>query len=193
MRAILDADMRTDALIARFVAHVTGSVRTPEWADRIPVSVRDGPPDAGGYCAWSIRRSDAIDWLPSFERRLRHRLPPSFRSLVARYIFPSFEVAGLQLLGNTGEDVDDELVRKPIRGFDLPAVLLARGYVQFARQDSGACGLVCFATGAKAHNNEHRMMIVDHEHALRFSRVRILDEVAPSFRRFVERILEGAS
>jgi hypothetical protein len=35
--------------------------------------------------------------------------------------------------------------------------------------------------------------MVDHEDALQFSRIRIMAEVAPSFRRFVERILEGAS
>jgi hypothetical protein len=37
------------------------------------------------------------------------------------------------------------------------------------------------------------MVMVDHEDAIQFSRIRILEEVAPSFRRFVERILAGAS
>lgn len=161
--------MRNDALIDRFVAHV----------------------NASALCAWSIRRSDTIDWLPSFEQRLPRRLPPSFRSLVARHVFPSFAVAGVQLLGNTGEAVDDELVRKPFRGFDLSAVLLARGYIRFARLETGARDPVCFDTGSKGHNNEYRMVVLDHEAELQSSRIRILDEVAPSFRRFVERVLEG--
>ena len=73
MRAILHADMRDDALIDRFVAHV----------------------NASGLCEEPIRRSDAIDWLPAFEERLPRRLPPtsskmalaphSFRS-VARHL-----------------------------------------------------------------------------------------------------------
>jgi hypothetical protein len=123
---------------------------------------------------------------------LPRRLPPSFRSLVGRYVFPAFPVGRLQLFGNTGADVDEELAREPFRDPVLSAVL-ARGYVQFARPETGAYDPVCFVTGAKAHNNEYRMVIVDHEDALQFSRIRIMAEVAPSFRRFVERILEGAS
>jgi hypothetical protein len=80
-------------------------------------------------------------------------------------------------------------------GVSMRAILhaMACGYVQFARPETGAYDPVCFVTGAKAHNNEYRKVMVDHEDALQFSRIRIMAEVAPSFRRFVERILEGAS
>jgi hypothetical protein len=83
-------------------------------------------------------------------------------------------------------------VREPFRDRSLAALLLARGYVQFARPDTGTFDPVCFATGERAHNREYRMVVLDHEDALRFSRIRILDGVAPSFRRFVERVLAGA-
>jgi hypothetical protein len=171
MRAILHADMRDDALIDRFVAHV----------------------NASGLCEEPIRRSDAIDWLPAFEERLPRRLPPTFRSLVGRYVFPSFPVGGVQLSGNTGEDLDDELVRQPFRDRDVSTGLLARGYVQLGRPDTGSFDPVCFATGEKARNREHRIVIVDHEDVLLYARIRIVEEIAPSFRRFVERILAGAS
>jgi hypothetical protein len=35
-------------------------------------------------------------------------------------------------------------------------------------------------------------VVLDHEDAIQFGRIRIVAELAPSFRRFVERVLEGA-
>src|ERR1700731_559492 len=86
-------DRRVDA----FVAAVNSSLREPLPAEEIPGPCKLSQSDLPDWFDWRIVRSPSADWLPDLERRLPFRLPPTFRSLIARYLFPSFEVGPLTM------------------------------------------------------------------------------------------------
>ena len=73
-----------DRLIDRFVEQVNGSPRERLSPNDVPSALRIGAPDTHGDYDWQIVRSDAIDWVDPYEKKLPSRLPPAFRSVVTR-------------------------------------------------------------------------------------------------------------
>lgn len=105
--------MNHDSLIDAFVAHINSTPREPLSEDTLPftksVHVGDAPDGAFGfgYWDWNIKRRDDIDWIDKLNTRLPRRFPPSFYSLVSRYIFPRFDFGGLHFFANTPEAIEE--------------------------------------------------------------------------------------
>jgi hypothetical protein len=178
-----------DQLIDRFVSKVNGAVRQRIREEDLPVQLREGGARFGLYYSWNIQRFAHINWIEPLEERLPARLPPSYRSLVTRFIFPAFEVPPLILLGNTGHTLYNEMSYLIVRDKVLTKSLLSHGYVQFARRSSGDYDPVCFDFTRRDAAGECPVVQIDHELALRDGRPPSHD-LAPSFGALIEDFLK---
>jgi hypothetical protein len=122
--------------------------------------------------------------LSDFQARLPRRLPQSFSSLLSRYSFPAFDVAGITLFAwDSAANSYTEDASAP-RG-SLSEVLIPAGFVQIGRPSTGLFDAVCFDLNGRAQNREQRIVLADHEEILCNRRIRVR-ELWPSFIRLIE-------
>jgi hypothetical protein len=129
-------------------------------------------------------------WIEVLESKLQSRLPTSFRSLVTRYAFASFDIGPLRVFGNTGLDEEDDLNVAIFRDPTMAQALLKNGYIQFARPDTGSYDPICFDAKKSAANREFAIVRLDHEQILCNDRIKVVEKVADSFFRFAQRVLQ---
>ena len=178
-----------DALVDRFVRLINRTVRQRIREEDIPVQLRQGGARFGLYHSWKIQRFDATHWIKTLEKKLPARLPPSYRSLVSRYVYPAFEVPPLVLLGNTGHTLYSEMSYVIFRERWLSDSMIGSGFVQFARPNSGDHDPVCFDFNRPDGEGEYPVVQLSYQQALVLKKPRILREIAPSFAVFLERYI----
>jgi len=137
------------------------------------------------WCDWEIKGIKEAPWLSNVEAKLPSRLPPLFLSLLSRYIFLLFDAGPLTFFANTGEDIYDEFSLAVFRDEVLSEQMLAAGYLHFARLDTGSYDPICFDTNNPSGNGDYRIVQIDHEEILINDRVKVVKQIAPSFRQFV--------
>jgi len=120
-------------------------------------------------------------WLDSFERGLPSRLPPSYRSLVLRYRFPSFDQSGVTLWGNVDGKTRDDFVVASIMDPVLSSVTRRSGFLQIGRPASGSYDLICFDLRSRSKTGEAEIVRLDHEEILIKNAIRIVTKTAGSF------------
>ncbi len=193
------AKIPVDELIDRFVAQVNRSKRERKFGNDLPVWLRVGPPDSENYpdekaqFNWQIRKAERTEWIEALEARLPFPFPPSFRSLVRRYVYPDFTVGALWLLANTGEPLFREMSDAIVRDKHLNKILRQHGYQQFARPETGDYDPICFDTRRKLKGGEYPIVRVDHEAIACHGRIGKVREIAPSFLAFVAEIMAKAT
>lgn len=138
-----------------------------------------------------IRDEDNTARLESLEGKLPNRLPQSFGSLLSRYSFPAFDVAGISLFG--WERASTAYIEEAAAAQDsLSELLIPAGYVQIGQPDTGSYDAICFDLNQKCQNRECRIVQVDHEEILCNWRVRVSGELWPSFTKLVEGVISSA-
>jgi hypothetical protein len=172
-----------DVLIDDWVKQINESERPRQSEFEVSSSVRIGEPDDMGYCDWCIQYCENIDWIDGLEARLPDLLPPSFLSFVSRYIFPPVEGKKIWLFANTPEGIEPlhELRSAIFEDKSMSEFLRARGYIQLGRAHEGNYDPVCFDTNRKSQTAEFPIVHIDHENILCHSKLKVLNEVAPSF------------
>lgn len=131
-------------------------------------------------------------WIAELERKLPTRLPASFRSLVTRYAFATFEVGGLSFYANMGTDDEDEMTVAIFRDRLIAEATLKAGYIQFARPATGSYDPICFDGRGTLRNREFPIVRLDHEEILRKDRICVREAVADSFSQFAAGIVSRA-
>jgi hypothetical protein len=131
-----------------------------------------------------IRLEDNAARLNTFEANLPRRMPQTFTSLLLRYSFPSFEACGISFFGWEPTRTEFSQVAPPAKG-SLSELLLPTGYIQIGRPATGSFDAVCFEISSN-QNREYRIVQADHEEILCNLRVKIREELWPSFRKLVE-------
>ncbi len=131
-------------------------------------------------------------WIEDFEKKLPKVLPRSFRSLVTRYSFQSFDLRGITFFGNSGGSKDNfnDLVVACFADKHLTETLLPSGYVQIGRPDTGDYDPICFDTKKSKQNREYSIVRIDHEEVLCNYRIKVTAEIASSFLALIEEYLE---
>jgi hypothetical protein len=129
------------------------------------------------------------EWIDILETKLPCRLPGSFRSLVTRYAFASFDIGPLRLFGNTGLNEEDDLNVVIFRDRIMAQVTLKNGYVQFGRRNTGSYDPICFDSRKSAANREFAIVRLDHEQILCNERIKVVEKVADSFFKFASDIV----
>lgn len=177
--------MSFDALIDQFVERVNASQREPLFDEDAPLSVRIStlPGEANGGWEWRIKRCENINWVEELEVKLPRPFPKSFRSFIARYVFPQFDFGPMRFLANTPEGIEevDELRTGIFQDRHLSAVLLQNGFIQFARVAGGGYDPVCFNVNEEVAALEHEIVVLDHERILCYDEIKITKILAPCF------------
>jgi len=183
--------LNSDALIDAFVRKINRSPRERVREEDIPHRLREGGAVFGLYYDWTIQAFPYINWIAPLEAALPASLPPSYRSLVTRYIFPSFEVSPIILLANTGQTLYNEMSMAMTRDKVLSEELLKNGFAQFARAGNGDSDPVCFNFNRKAKDGECPIVRVSRHDIVFSSMVNVLEEIAPSFYDLADRYVRA--
>jgi hypothetical protein len=181
----------TDVLIDAFVYKINRSPRRRVREEDIPHRLREGGAEFGLYYDWTIQPFGHINWIDPLEAALPVPLPPSYRSLVSRYIFPAFEVAPIILLANTGQTLYHEMTMAMTRDKVLSEVLLKNGFAQFGRPSTGDSDPVCFNFNRRNPEGEYPIVRVSHHTLVFNSLVNVLEEIAPSFHNLVNQYMRA--
>jgi hypothetical protein len=175
-------DRRVDA----FVAAVNSSRRETLFQNEVPpecvISTDDDDVD------WQIAPSNGAAWLPAFEASFPFRLPASFRSLIARYLFPAFEVGPLALysVGVREPEVTGEELRFAIFDAIMFPFLVDKGFLRFARLQTWSYDPVCFDFTNSNRKSEPAVVRIDHEEILCNERLRVVETISPAFHELME-------
>jgi hypothetical protein len=139
-----------------------------------------------------FRKIESAPWIDALETKLPRRLPASFRSLVLRYAFPSFDAGHLRFFANTGDDASEELAVGIFRDQFIANATLKAGYIQFARPQDGSYDPICFDARRSVSNREFPIVRLDHEAILCHDRIREAAPISKSFYRFVADLVDRA-
>jgi hypothetical protein len=180
-----------DGLIDAFVRKVNGSPRRRIREEDVPRRLREGGAEFGLYYDWTIQRFKYINWIDPLEAMLPAPLPPAYRSLVTRYLFPAFEISPVILLANTGQTLYHEMSMAMTRDKVLSNVLLKTGYAQFARPSTGDSDPVCFDFNRKTADGECPIVRISHHSIVFNSLVNVMEEIAPSFYELVDHYVKA--
>jgi hypothetical protein len=172
-----------------FVAAVNFSPPAPLYDDEIPPACILPQRKSSRAVNWQIVPSADAQWLPDVESRLPFRLPPTFRSLIARYQFPAFEVGPLTLysvgMGDPAETGTEFRLAIFADQFMSP-FLLKNGLLPFARPADWSYDPVCFDFRAANRKSEPAVLRIDHEEILCNERLRIVEAISPAFHELME-------
>lgn len=169
--------MRTALLESRCMSATTGQL-----IDRFAATVKG--------CGVPIRAEDNSSRLLALEEKLSQRLPQSFESFLSRYSFPAFDVLGVALFG-WDSDQSAYIVEASAPKNSLSELLIPAGYVQIGRPDTGNFDAICFNLNHRAQNREYPVVRVDHEDILINWKVRVTEELWPSFVKLAESALSS--
>jgi hypothetical protein len=183
--------LNVDALIDAFVRKVNHSPRRRIREEDVPRRLREGGAEFGLYYDWTIQRFDRINWIEPLEVKLPAPLPPSYRSLVSRYIFPAFEIPPIILLANTGQTLYHEMSMAMTRDKVMSGILLKNSYAQFARPSTGDSDPVCFDFNRKRKDGDCPIVRISHHTIIFNSLVYVMEEMAPSFYGLVDRFVRA--
>jgi len=139
-----------------------------------------------------ITTANSAAALEAFEAKLGKRLPQSFESLLSRYSFSTFDVSDIELFGWNSDWKSGEYFSSATGPKEsLAEILLPAGFLQFGRPATGDFDAICFDMKVSAQNREHRIVRLDHEEILCKRRVKVVGQIAPSFRTFIDRVLSS--
>jgi hypothetical protein len=175
---------QVDLRIDRFVEQLNRSPRESLDPTEVPDFLREGPlrHDALERVSWAIVPARSrCKWVDDFEAKLPGPLPPSYKSLVSRYLFPVLDVGAVTLFANTGAGVHDELVDAVFRDPGIYVPLFRAGFVQFGRPVTGSYDPVCFDLNRNSKDGECPVVRLDHEVALMQERVQVVADLSDSF------------
>ena len=180
-----------EKLIEQFVGSLNRSGLEPLFDDAVPPELRtEEVSDVPGMYEWRILPAQPNPWVLAIRQKLPSPYPPLYEVLISRYRFAEFEIGPVLFLANTGTHVFNELADAAFRDKGLSPALLQNGLLQFGRQAGGHYDPVCFDMKRRLEDDAPIVQI-DHECVLIEDRIRVVGEIAPSFRAFVEAVIAG--
>jgi hypothetical protein len=189
--------MTDQSLLDQFVASF-GTLDGDMCASReiFPIAweLRDDESHESGEARW---RPAKLDTSPSsldpLYAKLPARFPPLYERLVLSYRWAEVDLGICRLLANPlGPDLS-RLFSGMMLDKALGENLLPAGYIQFGKGPDMEYDPVCFDIGSRSKLKDYRIVKIDHEEILCHGRVKVVAELAPSFRRFVLQTIERAN
>jgi len=176
-------------LIEHFVATFGhfDEMRGCEELDPIAKELKAGPSDEFGYFQWHPAKvSTDVSLLEPIYAKLPARFPPLYEQLVLTYRWAAVYLDRFSLLANPlGSDLSG-LLEQMSRDSAIWNSLRPAGYVQFGRGPDMDYDPVCFDIRVRQKKGEdYRIVKIDHEEILCNNRVKVVAELAPSFRQLV--------
>ena len=186
--------MTDELLLGRFVASFEKLDELTAWeSDPIAQHLAVGNPDEFGFRQWRpIPVVTPPSQLEPLYAKLPARFPKLFERLVLSYRWAEVDLSSCRLLANAPRADLTGLLQQMSRDPALWGSLLRAGYIQFGRGPHMDYDPVCFDIKSRKKNGECRIVKIDHEEILCNNRVRLVTELAPSFRELVLRTIDQA-
>lgn len=182
-------------LIDRFVLGFArlDRLRTDQILDPIAWELAEGEPDESGRRAWRpVQYPTDPSCLEPLYAVLPARFPPLYESMVLHYRWADVDLRLFTLLANPMGDDLMPLLRRISADQRLWNHLIRAGYIPFGQGTGGDYDPVCFELQSRKQNADFRIVKIDHEGILSFDRLRVVAEIAPSFRHLVLGTIELA-
>lgn len=110
-----------------------------------------------------IQAFSEISWVDGIVNRLPTKLPPSFFSLISRYVFDGFGVDDIWFYANRGEKTWEDLSQAIFRDQTIFRVTTSNGFIHFARSSEGSYDPLCFDIRHRNNSGECPIVRLDHE------------------------------
>jgi hypothetical protein len=159
----------------------------PGFPDDIPRELRTSESDSGMF-NWRIQPATSNPWIEDLTNQLPQVLPAIYGSLISCYRFCNFEVGPVMFFANSGQRLFYELSTRIFADKGLYPTLHKNGYLQFGNPHEANYDPVCFAM-QRRKNGDAPILQVDHEEIFIRNRIRVVKEIAPSFRFFLEQAI----
>ena len=176
-----------DALVDAFVAYLNAAGFEPKFRDAVPEELRTSGAEYDTF-HWQIRSAPFNAWVEGLDEKLPQRWPKPFRSLIQRFRFCNFEIGPLMLFANSGHQLFYELSDRVLKDKGIFPTLHKNGFLQFGLPHETNYDPVCF--DMKRRNRDDAPIVqLDHEEILQWSRILVVQEIAPSFAQFMQRAM----
>ena len=189
--------MRDERLVECFVAsfekldHMT--VLSKE-SDPVAWQLAVGNGDRYGHKSWRPKRVGTSRALVEpIYCQLPGPFPPLFERMVLSFRWAEVDIQVCQLLANPpGTDLSG-LLKVMSKDRTLWKFLRESGYIQFGRGSGGDYDPVCFDVSSWKNSLDYKVVKIDHEEILCHDRVKVVAELAPSFRDLMLRTIDKAN
>jgi len=177
----------SNELVDEFVCFLNDAGFEPKFSDEVPEELRASKTEYGAF-HWQIRPATSNPWIKPLFDRLPEGLPRPFRSLVERYRYCNFEVGPLMLFANSGHNLFYEFSTTVFKDKHLFPTLHKNAYLQVGLPYEGNYDPVCFDMQRRTRDDAPIVQL-DHEEILMRNRVRVVQEIAPTFTAFMQRAI----
>ena len=182
-------------LIDKFIASfevVAENLDVFETIDSIAAPLAVGPTNEYGQRRWRpIKVQTDLTALDPVYAKLPARFPPLYEQLVLSYRWADVDLQRFTLLANPPGDELSGLLQKIMKAKGLWETLIPNGYIQFGKGSDMDYDPVCFDISSRK-NRDYRIVKIDHEEILCNYRIKVVSEIAPSFRALVLQTIERA-
>jgi hypothetical protein len=187
--------MNTDeALIDRYVASFEklDDMRAVKELFPIAWELAVGDPDQFGEKSWRPAKVQTDkSMLEPLYAQLPFRFPPLYEELVLSYRWAEVDLSIYTLLANPAGPTLTRLQKEMYMG-GLWKALVPAGYVQFAKGPDVDFDPVCFDYNPRRQGGDCKIVKIDHEEMLCNNRIKVVAELAYSFRELVEQTVRTA-
>ncbi len=181
-----------DKFIASFEA-VADELFADQILDPVAWQLAPGPENAYGRKEWRplAQRTDASELDPLYAK-LPARFPPLYEQLVLSYRWADVDLQSFTLLANPPGNGLSGLLQRIMSDKGLWETLIPNGYIPFAKGTDIDYDPVCFDIKSRK-NRDYRIVKIDHEEILCNYRIKVVSELALSFRALVLQTIERAA
>jgi len=161
--------------------------------DPVATQLAAGEPDEFGFKHWRpLKANSSLSDLDSIYAQLPARFPPLYERLVLTYRWAEIDLELFRFVANPPGAGFLALFQEMSKDKHLWSCLLPAGYVRFGMGPDIDYDPVCFDLGSRKKNRDCSIVKIDHEEILCNSRVKVVDELAPSFEQLVLRVVASA-
>jgi hypothetical protein len=129
----------------------------------------------------NILKFDGIDWIDPILKRFPAKYPPSFLSLISRYVYDSFDINEICLFANHGDKSHYDLSEAVFKDKLIFQTTTANGFMQFSKPSDGSYDPICFDIRKRKKFGEYKVVRLDHEKILQFEEIKVVKNIAESF------------
>jgi hypothetical protein len=183
-------------LVERFVASFEklDEMSADEVLDPIAWQLGTGDRNQYDRKRWRpIRVNTPLDALGVIYAKLPVRFPPLYEQLVLSHRWAEVDLQAYRLLANPPGPNLSGLLEEMSRDSIIWNSLRAAGYVQFGKGPDIDYDPICFDLNSRKKNRECRIVKIDHEQVLCHDRVKVIGELAPTFRQLVLNTIDKAN
>jgi hypothetical protein len=134
----------------------------------------------------NIMAFEGINWIAPILNKLQAKYPPSFLSLVTRYVFDSFDINKVRLFANRGDNSRNDFSLAIFKDNLIFQTTVSNGFIQFAKPSDGSYDPICFDIRKRNKTGECQIVRLDHEMILQHDQVKVIEIFAESFTQVLE-------